>query len=171
MTQRFPSPYKLVIGRHEPPGEDRFTIIDTLENPFATTKEGTRSLFKLSNCCTGSLQRFHTTLDNINGSRELEGTGCKYYLVGLDVDFNPDNAWIHRCYVLKLANCEAEFRAAVGRDVYTPDTSGSSTPVATLYQNRTVHIRKSETPANHPGCECSPSLYPSGVTLDAIAPS
>ncbi|KAF3927958.1 hypothetical protein ABW20_dc0108976 [Dactylellina cionopaga] len=128
MGEAFPSPYKMVVLRWED-GVELWKIFDCVENPIPPS-EG--SLFQLLSYSYVSLDRLDKKVAEINSSKNLEGTGCNYYLAGMDTGgfTGPQhNGW----YVLKLANSEAVFMAVANagtnkNGLYTPDYSGTSTP-------------------------------------------
>ncbi|KAJ6259563.1 hypothetical protein Dda_5200 [Drechslerella dactyloides] len=137
-AKSFPSPYKLVITRNEtdPANEAHVSIFDCMTDPIPRGNGNDTRLSKLSHCCSTSLILFEKVLRKINAGKELEGTGCKYYLVAMDINRwrdakeTDEGNWRHRSYALKLANSEAIFRDAIGAPIHN---SGTNTPDASEY--------------------------------------
>ncbi|KAK6340623.1 hypothetical protein TWF696_008948 [Orbilia brochopaga] len=147
--ESFPSPYKLVITRIETnsANEAHVSIFDCLTNPIPIGNGNDTRLTKLSNCCSSSLIVFEKALQRINASKELEGTGCKYYLIAMDINRgdtpgkNENWHWNDRSWALQLANSEAMFRAAIGEDINetdinTPDASEAGNPALGSLEKR-----------------------------------
>lgn len=76
------------------------------------------SRFQLSLYPTACLVFIESVIENINASPSLDGTGCKYCLLGADTAV-LDGKWEKICIVLKLANCNDSFKATVGEPEYS----------------------------------------------------
>ncbi|KAK6524788.1 hypothetical protein TWF281_011687 [Arthrobotrys megalospora] len=142
MEKQLPFPYKLVIIRKE--REEwvlaHVSTFDCAEPPVPGL-DGINlkdSLFQLGNYSTASLVFIHSVIEKINASPALEGTGCRYCIFGADTA-RYDDSWDKICIVLKLANSNDAFRAAVGKPAVDRDEepimlrcSGPQTPASSV---------------------------------------
>ncbi|KAF3193994.1 hypothetical protein TWF225_008177 [Orbilia oligospora] len=124
MERQLPLPYKFLVIRKERDEwmlahVSTFDCAEPPSMPILGTKELDRkdTRFQLAVYPTAALVFIENTIEKINASPSLEGTGCKYCILGADTA-KKDDKWENICLVLKLANCNDSFKAIVGDPEY-----------------------------------------------------
>ncbi|KAF3274897.1 hypothetical protein TWF970_007600 [Orbilia oligospora] len=124
MERQLPFPYKFLVIRKERDewmlaNISTFDCAEPPSMPTLGTNEHDRkdSRFQLALYPTAALVFIENTIEKINASPSLEGTGCKYCILGADTA-KKDDKWDDICIVLKLANCNDSFGAVVGDPEY-----------------------------------------------------
>ncbi|KAF3143351.1 hypothetical protein TWF703_010763 [Orbilia oligospora] len=124
MERQLPPPYKFLVIRKERDEwmlahVSTFDCAEPPSMPILGTNELDRkdTRFQLAVYPTAALVFIENTIEKINASPSLEGTGCKYCILGADTAKKDDN-WENICLVLKLANCNDSFKAIVGDPEY-----------------------------------------------------